>query len=329
MEELIKFIDENQPIPFSAAKTRPALVREVQDKLTALGLLDPLVQGSAETPFAPAPSHTEGPTKETLGALENFGRMTGIPMAGSVPIEFAKKLLAATPDNFLPLRTAETPQDSPETRLAKRIVRFLQGKGYWVARSPLMYNVVYIEGVNADGTLNDDADDKWNDRRIVLRIDEQGVPQIVLNVDASTEPAISFAVTAEAKKRGGVARIDFGQYKAWIMGFHNTKKYGYTHPCLKQSGKVRVFRDLNADGSRVGDRAILGAFGINQHSTKPGVLFDRVGRWSEGCLVGRHWAEHEAFLRLMQQDIRYVQDKNYQFMSAVLNGEEFSKAMMV
>ena len=34
MEELKKFIAENKVITFAAAKTRPELVREVQDKLT-------------------------------------------------------------------------------------------------------------------------------------------------------------------------------------------------------------------------------------------------------------------------------------------------------
>ena len=53
MEELKKFIAENKVITFAAAKSRPELVREVQDKLTALGVLDPVIKGSATTPFAP------------------------------------------------------------------------------------------------------------------------------------------------------------------------------------------------------------------------------------------------------------------------------------
>jgi hypothetical protein len=112
------------------------------------------------------------------------------------------------------------------------------------------------------------------------------------------------------------------------MGFHLSAKYGLTHPCLKQFSPVRLHRDLNADGSRLNDKIVVELAGINQHSTRAGQTFQRVGNWSEGCLVGRHWAEHENFLKFLQKDIRYVQNKDYVFMTAVLNGDEFSDAMM-
>lgn len=328
MEELKKFIAAKKPITFADAKAHPELVREVQDKLTALGLYDPVVKGSETTSFAPVPEHDEGPNKETLAAVQHFGHIAGVPVLSTVPPELAQKLLKANPDKFLPLKLKESGKDNAQTILAKRLVQFLLNKGYWIARSPQMLNIIYIEGANADGRKNLDLDDQWNDRRILLRINKKGVPEIVLNVDASTEPSREFAATAIAKSRGGVARIGFGQYKAWKMGFHNTAKYGLTHPCLKQTGAVRLHRDFNADGSRLGDNTVVGAFGINQHSTRAGQVFNRVGRWSEGCLVGRHWAEHENFLKLLEKDIRYLLNKDYVFMSAVLNGDEFSDTMM-
>lgn len=328
MEEVKKFISENKVITFAAAKSRPELVREVQDKLTILGLLDPFVTGSETSAFAPVAGHTEGPNKETLAALEHFGHIAGIPILGTVPIGFAQKLIKTTPEKFLPLQLKESDTDKDSTRLAKRLTQFLIDKGYWVARSPQMFNVVYLEGANADGRKNRDSDDEWNDRRILLRIGAKGVPEIVLNVEATTEPNKAFAATIKAKNRGGVARIGFGQYKAWKMGFHLTAKNGLTHPCLKQFSPVRLHRDLNADGSRLGDKVSVETVGINQHSTRAGQTFPRVGTWSEGCLVGRHWAEHENFLKFLQKDIRYVQNKEYVFMTAVLNGDEFSDAMM-
>lgn len=328
MEQVKKFIAENKVITFAAAKTRPDLVQEVQTKLSALGILDPLITGSETTPFAPAPIHENVTGKETLAALEHFGHIAGIPILGTVPIGFAQKLIKAVPEKFLPLRLKETDKDREQTRLAKRLTQFLLDKGYWVARSPQMYNIVYIEGANADGIKNRDLDDEWNDRRILLRINEKGIPEIVLNVEATTEPNKIFAATGEAKQRGGVARIAFGQYKSWKMGFHLTAKNGLTHPCLKQASPVRLHRDFNADGSRKGDQATVETVGINQHSTRAGQVFNRVGRWSEGCLVGRHWTEHEDFLKFLQKDIRYLQNKEYVFMTAVLNGDEFSDAMM-
>jgi len=328
MEELKKFIAENKVITFAAAKTRPELVREVQDKLTALGVLDPVIKGSTTTPFAPEPSHDDVPDKETLAAVEHFGQIAGIPILGTVPIELVKKLIKVTPEKFLPLNLKETDNDTDQARLAKRLVQFLISKGYWVARSPQMINIVYLEGANADGRKNKDLDDEWNDRRILLRFTAKGVPEIVLNAEATTEPNKAYAASLKAKKRGGAARIGFGQYKAWKMGFHLTAKYGLTHPCLKQFSPVRLHRDLDANGSRLGDKISVETAGINQHSTRAGQTFQRVGGWSEGCLVGRHWAEHEDFLKFLQKDIRYVQNKDYVFMTAVLNGDEFSDAMM-
>lgn len=338
--ELIKFIEAGEPIFYKEAKNRTALAQEVQNKLTALGLLDPFIPAtSVEQAFAPAGSHPNTSSlevyQETFDALKFFGRLTNIPIGGAFTRELAEKILNADPETFLPLQLSETGTESDSDRLAKRILRFMQQNGYWIARSPEMLNIVYLEGANENGLKNPDLDDEWNDRRIIIRVNAGGVPQILLNVEATTEPTKEFARTDKAKKRGesrpgaqdgGVSRVAFGQYKAWRMGFHQGKQW---HPALRQAGPLRIFRDRNADGLRNDVVTIENGIGINQHSTRPNETFRRVGNWSEGCLVGRHWSDHENFLAWLQTDIRYVQNSNYLFMSTVLNGEKFSDTMMV
>ncbi|MBK8195834.1 MAG: hypothetical protein IPK76_22500 [Lewinellaceae bacterium] len=338
--ELEKFIAAGEPIAYKDAKSRVALAIEVQNKLTELGLLDPSITGSESNPFGPEAAHSDPPDKNTLFALDHFGQITHIPLGGAFTVELAERLLQSNRDNFLPLVLDEFASDSAETILAKRILRYLQGKGYWIARSPEMLNIVYIEGADADGRKNKDEDNQFNDRRILIRVGSGGIPEIVHNVSATTEPSIEFAQTDTAKGRKGAARIAFGQYKAWKMGFHQQRTHGLNHPALTQSGLLRIHRDLNADGSRSGDKVYIGTgFGVNQHSTRQSeTRFSRVssfsarrGRvssWSEGCLVGQVWEEHGEFLRMLQKDIRYVQNKDYIFMSAVLNGDDFSDTMM-
>ena len=49
--------------------------------------------------------------------------------------------------------------------LAAAIVAAMRRKGYVVDTQPGEINIVYVEGLNEDGTVNDDAADKWNDLR--------------------------------------------------------------------------------------------------------------------------------------------------------------------
>lgn len=326
---LQEFITKKEIVFYAELKTRPALLLEIQNKLLALGLLDPVIAGSEKQEFKPAATQDGqfGPSTQTM--IELFGEMTNIPVGGAFTWKLAERLLAVQTVDFLPLHLTEAPGDTASTILAKRILRFLQQKGYWIARAPSMYNIVYIEGANADGRRNPDPDNAWNDRRIVIRAGAGGVPEIVLNVAATTEPSIAFAKTTTAKNRQGVARIAFGQYKAWSMGFHQRSKRGPNHPALTQTGLVRVHRDLNADGRRTGDKIFVGnEFGINQHSTSTITVPLEVGQWSEGCLVGQVWSEHEKFLALLQKDARYIRNDGYRFLTAVLDGDEFHTDMM-
>lgn len=203
---------------------------------------------------------------------------------------------------------------------ADKIVAYMAVKNYQINKNPGCCNIVYIEGVNEDGTPNKDLLDGWNDRRMVILF-ENGAPVIVHNVEATTEPGAAATFSKAAKQRGGVARIAFGQFFAWQMGYHKRSPH---HPALVQAAPLPVHRDANQDGKRPRDPMFEGIFGINQHGTKPGAKITNVGTWSEGCLVGRDWAKHIEFITLLRQDPRYQKDQKYIWCTTVINGDDFS-----
>src|SRR5262249_41660119 len=124
----------------------------VQQRLSALGYLDPPADGGW------------GPVSKW--ALQALCRREGVPVTvdGLTPA-IGEALAHPKP---LPL--------VPVAGLAGRIVAAMLAKGYWLARHPDCVNIVYVEGTNPDGTRNDNAPDRFNDIRCVIRIDAAGVP---------------------------------------------------------------------------------------------------------------------------------------------------------
>lgn len=198
--------------------------------------------------------------------------------------------------------------------LLTRIVAYMLARGYQVDTGPGQINIVYVEGMNTDGSLNSDALDNWNDLRLVFDY-HQGQPRLRHKAIATTEPGRAATFSAPAKKRGGVARIAFGQYWAWKMGLHKGQV------ALVQAAPIPVYRDANLDGIRTGD-VLTFATGINQHSTRKGWKGPRVGTWSEGCLVGWIYNTHLTFISICKQDPRYKVDPNYLFATAILPGDK-------
>ncbi|MGI9161184.1 MAG: hypothetical protein ACR2K1_15665 [Saprospiraceae bacterium] len=196
----------------------------------------------------------------------------------------------------------------------------MSAKGYTIARNPGEVNIVYLEGANEDGAPNADLIDGWNDRRMVIVFDAQKTPVIAHNAQATTEPGLAATNSARAQQRGGVARIPFGQFAVWQMGFHKE----ISHPALVQRRNLKVHRDANRDGKRTGD-ALDWAIGINQHSTRPTANPQRVGTWSEGCLVGRSWILHLEFIELCRRDPRYIENPMFFFPTTIIAGDDFAK----
>jgi hypothetical protein len=71
--------------------------------------------------------------------------------------------------------------------LATKIINYMKAKNYVVFSGKKNYNIVYIEGLNEDDTLNDDTPNQFNDRRIIIEVIGD-TPKIVNTWQATTEP---------------------------------------------------------------------------------------------------------------------------------------------
>ena len=280
------------PVPLSLIGADAALARQVQDRLAHIGLLDPPVDGQ----FGAV----------SQWALDAFLRRIGTPAKASLDVEAARALLAPGAGELYPVHTPPT--------LAGRMAAAMLAAGHWINRHPDALNIVYVEGLDADGSANDDAPNVFNDLRLLLRINKVGNPEVVASWEATSEPGRIF--TLQKLDPRGAARIAFGQYKAWVVGTHNLGK-PTGHEALVQAQPIQVHRDLNADFQRDGDTVFTGIFGINQHWGFDLPKKD-IGKASAGCLVGRTKTGHREFMALLKRDPRYVASRGYRFLTTVL-----------
>jgi hypothetical protein len=256
---------------------------KIQERLTAMGLLDPPADG-------------------VVGAVTRWAlRSAGIK--GELTAENANKILQElTTKPALPLK--------PGDDLAGRIVRAAKEHEFWIARHKDCCNIFYIEGMNEDGKANANRPNEFNDLRIVIQL-IAGVPKITGMWQATTEPGRYWTLRPMNPK--GAARIGFGQWKSWNVGIHHE-----SHEALIQTGPLLVWRDKNRDFSRIGDEPDTGLFGINQHWGYDSPKTD-LGHSSAGCLVGRMRAGHREFMRLIKSDARYkAAGGAYRFMSTIM-----------
>jgi hypothetical protein len=278
-------------VPLALIGGDRALATAIQDRLTAHGLLDPPADGS----FGPV----------SLWGIGQFLRKVGTPGKTVIDAEAAAALLGEEP--AFPLRTPDS--------LAGRLATAMHKAGHWLCRHPDCVNLVYVEGMDEDGTPNVDAPNVFNDLRVVLRVNRAGTPVVEEIWEATTEPGRYYTLIQPLDPRGA-ARIAFGQYKAWSVGTHMAGRPS-GHEALVQTAPIRVFRDLNRDFERTGDQVFAGLFGVNQHWGFDLPKSD-IGRASAGCLVGRTKAGHRAFMALCRADPRYTASNSYRFLTSVL-----------
>lgn len=275
------------------------LATQIQVQLIGLGLLEPPADGK----FGPI----------SAAALKRFQTLMKINEPEYLGAVTAEKLIETKADNL------PTPALKLGNDLASRIVKYMQLKKYEIFQGIREYNIVYVEGMNADGTLNDDRVNYFNDRRMVLQIID-GVPVIVGNWEATTEPGYYY--TDSPMNPEGAARIKFGQYKAWQVGIHGTAD---RHEALVQTGgEITVYRDLNKDYQRAGDKEDTGYFAINQHWGYD-LPYNNVYYASAGCLVGRTRDGHREFMSLIKKDRRYQLNNRYIFYTTVIYGQDLLK----
>src|SRR2546427_4511674 len=175
-------------VPFSLIGSDGSLATQTQQRLGLHRVLDPPPDGA----FGPV----------SLWALGQFQRRAGITGPPTLDAGLATALLSDEP--LFPLNT-------PNSQ-AGRIVRAMQAAGHWIACHPDCVNIVYVEGMDPDGTPNEDAPNEFNDLRMVLRVNRAGNPEIVELWEATTEPGQYY--TIHHLDPLGAARIAFGQYKS-------------------------------------------------------------------------------------------------------------------
>lgn len=289
-----------KPMPLALIGGNNALSREIQGRLADIGLLDPPVDGS----FGPV----------SQWAIGQFMRSISTPTKTRLDAESARALLDGTAALF-PLNTTTT--------LASRIATAMQAVDQWINRHPDCVNIVYVEGLDPDGSPNTDAPNEFNDLRLLLRVNRAGNPELVASWEATSEPGRFHTLIKKLDPRGA-ARIAFGQFKAWSVGTHNAGKPS-AHEALVQTLSIKVHRDLNEDFERTGDKVFEGLFGINQHWGFDLPRSD-IGSASAGCLVGRTRKGHREFMQLCKADPRFIASRGYRFMTTVISADAIGAA---
>lgn len=209
-------------------------------------------------------------------------------------------------------KLAATPT-KPRT-LSEKIVAYCEKKGYRIDKEPGQKNIIYVEGMNPDGTLNNNALNVWNDLRTVIEF-KDGKPVMIGCWEATTQPGKYY--TYKPMNPKGAAMIAFGQYTAWQVGIHLN-----SHEALVQRAPVTVYRDTNRSGTRdAGDIIDSGLFGINQHWGGDNPKSD-IGRWSAGCQVGRTKQGHREFMAMIKSDPRYKANRNFMFTTTIIDGKD-------
>jgi lysozyme family protein len=263
---------------------------QAQTILSNIGLLDPPADGTLGT--------------VTRWALSEFCSTAGVPFDGTTITDaIAQALAAAAP---LPL--------APGNDLAGRIVTAMENAGYFIERHKNCLNIVYVEGLNPDGTPNGNRPNYFDSVRCVIRIGDGGIPKLVGIWEGTTEPSKYW--TENPMNPGGAARIAFGQYKSWAMGQY------HDHEALIQAADITVYRDPQKLYKRYGPTS-TGEFGVHQHQGYNYPKNDE-GRSSAGCLVGRLNDGHDEFIALVKTDARYKANPNYRFLASILPAQALS-----
>jgi GH24 family phage-related lysozyme (muramidase) len=274
------------------------LARQIQTRLIALHLLHPPPDGK----FGKISSQALLDFQELMNASDK-----------SVLSKVTAELLIET-------KALPSPPIILSNDLASRIIRYMITKGYYVAYSislsERLLNIVYLQGMNADGSLNDNKPNHFNDRRLVIEIND-GIPAIVGNWEGTINAGEYYH--RNPMNPLGTAQIKFGQYKAWRVGIHgNAEK----HEALVQRADITVYRDANRDRQISGDKQYTDdLFAINQHWGYD-LPITNVRNASAGCLLGRTRQGHRDFMRLIKQDKRYRLNKDFLFYTTVINGRD-------
>lgn len=279
------------------------LIIEVQERLTAIGLLDPPADGS-------------------FGPVSRWAWLSFADAAKLNPnrLDSAAARLLLDPETALSL----FPYVENDRTLAGRLTLAMQRRGHWINRHPDCVNILYIEGINPSGDMNSHRIDHFDDVRALVRI-SNGQAKLAGIWQATTRAGLYYVENPERNHDGvpGAARVALGQHKAWVIGTHRGSGKE-PHEALIQSGRLPVYRDIDKNSSRAQDpRFVRDDYGINQHH---GFDQQRVGKASAGCLVGRFRSEHRDFIAILRNDARFRDRTSYRFLTTILEAKDLDFA---
>lgn len=306
----------NQPILLEDIPSSPELIQQFNYKLAYLGLLDPEFVVDVKTKPGPVPIRPSQSkfyrkwTLDSLTALRQWLALQQTPLSDNdhLTIEQLSSLFKAEPVEMYPADTY------PDTMLAFSIAQRMIREGFYINRG-LGINTAYMEGVSMDGIVNADKANEWNDLCVWFTVAPNGCLRFLGKARCTTEPGRFYTVNPLNNK--GAARIAFGQYKAWVEGLHKN-----IQPALVQAAGLKVYRDTDRSMTRSAKDTIeiVNAAGINQHTTGPRIKAALVGKYSAGCLVKEDYDTHLSWLNQVRQDYRYVGNKRYLHIAAIMAG---------
>lgn len=193
-----------------------------------------------------------------------------------------------------------------DQELVERCVAVRMKLGAPVDRDRGEINTDYIEGMDLDGSTNENRKNAFDDLHVIYTF-RDGKPALLFKAECTTQPGARY--TLQPINDDGAAILDLGYQEAWQPGLHRGN-----YPALIQTGgAVRVWRDRSKSYSRGGENVTkTGWFGINQHHAANAPRSD-IGGHSAGCLTTRLVAEHERALAIKKDDPRYKADHSFVF----------------
>lgn len=206
-----------------------------------------------------------------------------------------------------------------DDQIAGLIVAACKRKSYPLAENFGEINIIGLEGMELDGSLNANTPNEFNDsRRLLTKVD--GKWKTLGKWMGTTEPGAYW--THHRMNDAGAARLALGYHKeAWQLGVHHADKPSGHEALIQAGGPVTVYSDDNEDFSRVGDKTRTGMFGINMHWGYDLPKKD-IGKAGAGCQIIRLKPDHQEFMRLVKTDVRFVADHKFKFSYILLDGRE-------
>jgi hypothetical protein len=188
----------------------------------------------------------------------------------------------------------------------ERMIAAMVKNDYPIDEGDELTNIIYCEGMNIDGTKNNNHVDGFYDARTVVRVFDNGNIEVLGAWEATTEPGWYYR--RHRINSDGAAAIKPGYQACWRTGWHHGKQWAL----VQDAAQCYVYRDDNEDGIREDDKLFYGWFGINQHA---GYDFprDKIKTASAGCLVGRMVKGHKFFMDIITKDARYLQNQRHIF----------------